>query len=130
MNSVQNELHKHVVEELKKNRYGDQPKRQRAMKANRLPPGTAYMVSAIPVEETEPLAGPPGEGQGAGCGRGAGRGRGAGCGRGMGRSRGGGRSIEDSSDEEYADTSILHLDYLGADSEEKSSDSSEEENDK
>jgi hypothetical protein len=42
----------------------------------------------------------------------------------MGRSRGGVRFIEDSSDEEYGDTSILHLNYLGANSEEESSDSS------
>ncbi len=68
VDKVQNELHKQVVEELKKNRYGDQPKRQRAKKANWLPPGTAYTVSAIPVEETEPLPGPSGEGRGAGEG--------------------------------------------------------------
>ncbi len=73
------------------------------------------------MEEAEPLPGPSGEGPGAGHGRGAGRWRG------VGRGRGAGHTIEDSSEEENGDTSFLHLDYLGADTEEQSSDSSEEE---
>jgi hypothetical protein len=38
-------------------RYGDQEKSKRAKKANCLPPGTAYTVSAVPATE-EPVAGP------------------------------------------------------------------------
>jgi hypothetical protein len=54
---VQDDLSKQLLDQLKKVRYGDQEKSKRAKKANRLPPGTAYTVSAVPATE-EPVAGP------------------------------------------------------------------------
>jgi hypothetical protein len=43
---VQGEFSQQLAEELKRNRYGEAPKRTRAKKANRLPAGMAYTVSA------------------------------------------------------------------------------------
>jgi hypothetical protein len=44
--SVQTEFDQMLLDELQKNRYGDQVKKTRAKKANRLPPGTSYTVGA------------------------------------------------------------------------------------
>jgi hypothetical protein len=52
--AVQNEMSAQLTEELKKSRYGDPEKATRAKKANRLPPGVSYTVSAIP--KGEPVA--------------------------------------------------------------------------
>jgi hypothetical protein len=119
-----------------RSRYGEQTKTQRAKKANRLPPGTAYTVSAVPVppQEDEPLPGPSGEGPGR-----AGRGRGAGRSRGAGRGRGGRSSSTSDEEDEYdvddfddEDSNIIHTDYMGADPDEESfeDDSSEEDDTK
>jgi hypothetical protein len=82
--AVQNEMSAQLTEELKKSRYGDPEKATRAKKANRLPPGVSYTVSAIP--EGEPVAGPSGvtsEGRGGNSsGRGRGRGHRGGHGKG------------------------------------------------
>jgi hypothetical protein len=51
--SIQNEFDNQLTQELKRNRYGDGEKKTRAKKANRLPAGTSYTVSAIAVEEAE-----------------------------------------------------------------------------
>lgn len=46
---VQNEFDLQLTEELRRNRYGEPGKKNtRAKKANRLPPGTSYTVSAAP----------------------------------------------------------------------------------
>lgn len=44
---VQGEFSHQLAEELRRNRYGDAPKTTRAKKANRLPAGTSYTVSAV-----------------------------------------------------------------------------------
>jgi hypothetical protein len=54
---VQEQFSRELTEELKRNRYGDPKKTTRAKKANRLPPGTSYTVSAISVTVEEPSAG-------------------------------------------------------------------------
>ncbi len=54
---VQDLLGHQLLDRLKQVRYGDPEKRRRPRKANRLPPGTAYTVSAVPAAE-EPVAGP------------------------------------------------------------------------
>jgi hypothetical protein len=51
--SVQNEFDEQLTQELKRNRYGDAAKKTRAKKANRLPAGMSYTVSAIAVQEAE-----------------------------------------------------------------------------
>ena len=75
--NVQDRLSQQLLDQLKKNRYGDQEKKTRAKKINRLPAGTAYTVSAVAeqvtVEGDGP--GPSGVGRAAGGGRGAGGGR-------------------------------------------------------
>jgi hypothetical protein len=62
---VQNEFDRQLTEELKRNRYGEPTKSKRAKKANRLPPGTSYTVSAVDggeeEGEAEPQPGPSGE---------------------------------------------------------------------
>jgi hypothetical protein len=45
--SIQNEFDQQLTDELKRNRYGEPGKNKRAKKANRLPPGSSYTVSAI-----------------------------------------------------------------------------------
>jgi hypothetical protein len=54
---VQDRLSQQLLDQLKQVRYGDREKSKRPRKANRLPPGTAYTVSAVPAAE-EPVAGP------------------------------------------------------------------------
>jgi hypothetical protein len=48
--TVQNEFDDQLTQELKRNRYGDATKKTRAKKANRLPAGMSYTVSAITAE--------------------------------------------------------------------------------
>jgi hypothetical protein len=48
---VRNDIQGRLTAELERNRYGEQKKATRAKKANRLPPGTAYTVSAADQEE-------------------------------------------------------------------------------
>jgi hypothetical protein len=128
-----------------RNRYGEPGKKTRAKKANRLPPGVSYTVSAIPPDELA-VAGPSGIQSGRGSGDRVRGGRG-GCVRGgscSGRGTGGRSSIQGafnlySSSSEDEDESlrravdeIVATDYLGADESEESSsdtsDSSDEEN--
>lgn len=54
---VQAHFSHQLSEELKRTRYGEQKKTTRAKKANRLPPGMAYTVSAVPVPEEASSAG-------------------------------------------------------------------------
>ncbi len=49
---------KQLAEELKRNRFGDPKKARRVKKANRLPAGASYTVSAIPVPEPQEKASP------------------------------------------------------------------------
>lgn len=46
-----------LTAELKRNRFGDPRKLKRAKKANRLPAGTSYTVSAVAEAVEEPIAG-------------------------------------------------------------------------
>ncbi len=73
---VQNQLNQQLLDQLKLVRYGEPEKSKRARKANCLPPGTAYTVSATLLSPQEPVAGPSGDVRG--CGRGAVVGRGGG----------------------------------------------------
>jgi hypothetical protein len=50
---VRDDLHQQLMDELRRNRYGEQKKATRAKKINRLPPGTSYTVSAVPPLEQE-----------------------------------------------------------------------------
>jgi hypothetical protein len=46
-----------LTAELKRNRFGDPQKSKRAKKANRLPAGLSYTVSAVSAAVEEPVAG-------------------------------------------------------------------------
>ena len=77
---VQNEFCRQLTEQLHVRRYGDPAEKpQQAKKANRLPAGSSYTVSAIPAneEEADPLPGTSGDTTGT---RGA-QGRGTAAGR-------------------------------------------------
>lgn len=108
---------------ITRNRYGDPEKKTRAKKANRLPPGTSYTVSAIPAEE---VAGPSGVQSGAG---GDGPGRGSGADSGEGRRGAHARGVKLSRANFYTSSSededdglrdrideIIAVDCLGAES--------------
>ena len=56
LRSVQGEFDQVVLETLESRRYGDPTKATRAKKANRLPPGKAYTVSAVG-DQAEPIEG-------------------------------------------------------------------------
>ena len=115
---VQNEFCRQLTEQLHVRRYGDPAeKQQRAKKANRLPAGCSYTVTAIPANEeaADPLPGTSGDTRGA-QGRGTAAGRRATARGGRGGGRGGGRAVrhqvpESDDDEEQ----IIPTDYLGAD---------------
>jgi hypothetical protein len=54
---VQDRLSQQLLDQLKQVQYGDKEKSKWPRKANRLPSGIAYTVSAMPAAE-EPVAGP------------------------------------------------------------------------
>ena len=117
-----------LTEQLHVRRYGDPAEKpQQAKKANRLPAGSSYTVSAIPAneEEADPLPGTSGDTTGTrgaqGRGTAAGRRATARGGRGRGGGREGGRAVrhqsdeENESDAEFDAEEIIPTDYLGAD---------------
>ena len=128
---VQNEFCRQLTEQLHVRRYGDPAEKpQQAKKANRLPAGSSYTVSAIPAneEEADPLPGTSGDTTGTrgaqGRGTAAGRRATARGGRGRGGGRGGGRAVrhqvlisdeENESDAEFDAEEIIPTDFLGVD---------------
>jgi hypothetical protein len=116
---VQEDMSQQLLDELKKVRYGEPEKKKRARKANRLPPGTAYTVSAVPA--TEEQAGPSGvaaSGDGA-----AGRGRGTASKKAKTEAWRVNANLYVSSDEDDSD----YYDNMGADSDDNGGGSSEDE---